>query len=394
MLGAEGRCSNKNLAVREAYPEPGIIPPIRIPDTPSTPPIAPIRPPGQPALPGRPPVHPGTPVITPVINPIKVPDAPPNGPVCKRNPVGSCSDVTDFDASTWADVNTFRTKGADSQSALEKKQEALRNNDPNAKDATVTPPLSDRYKGQNSGGEEPYWGVDEDNIDDFWLTKNLPGANYKDIYNQDWRTDDIRNKDAKETGPEAADNIILKTHEHPESGIMIIKESRKEKDTEESGAKWTDMVMDNWVQACKDKETDPSDLKFMIRDNIHFDADVNKGRREDMDKKVSAAKTQLAIEHALQRINADGTVPRTFRSDPKVANNDELAGYQLIAGTAHGDRVLKMLTDYPQTMKNVQIESFTVFTPKTTDGKGKVSPGYHSIIINFHKKEPEPKKEG
>jgi hypothetical protein len=44
---------------------------------------------------------------------------------------------------------------------------------------------------------------------------------------------------------------------------------------------------------------------------------------------------------------------------------NERAGYGLIAGTPHDDRVRKMLKDYRKTMKDLKIQVFHVMTPKT-----------------------------
>ena len=375
MSGADGKCSRRALAVRDANPEIPIIPPEPVVPKPVVPvapkPIAPGAPeapghmpeinpnPPKPQEPAPQPPKPQEPAPQPP-KPQPAPQPKPGepAPVCKRSPGGDCSDVkvTPFQDKY---IDGIRGKGADSQAALEKAQKA----DP-LKDVERDP-VSKNYQGQGKDDEAPY--IYDGEAKDFWLNKQFPEIEYSE--NVDWRTSTIRNQGVDISGH--TDNVILSTYERPQVGTMIIADSKNaEKDAlkgKPEQLRWSDMVMNNWVKASKDEGNEnPDKLKYMIRNNI-----------QDGD---SAQQTQTAINAAILRTKGDGTAMQTFRSDPKKAGDDELAAYQLIAGTAHGDRVLKMLADYPKTMKNVRIESFSVFTPKTQPG-----PGEYAIVIKFYK---------
>lgn len=365
MSGADGKCPRRALAVRDANPGIPIIPPKPVVPKP----VVPVAPkpitPGAPGAPGHmPEINPNPPKPQePVPQPPKPQEPAPQpkpgepAPVCKRSPGDDCSDVkvTPFQDQY---VDGIRGKGADSQAALEKAQKA----DP-PKDVERDP-VSKNYQGQGEHTDIPY--LYDGKTEDFWLNKQFPEIKYSDEV--DWRTSTIRNQGVDASGN--TDNVILLTYERPDVGTMVIADSKNaEKDAlkgKPEQLRWSDMVMNNWVEASKIPGKNPDELKYMIRNNI-----------QDGD---SAQQTQIAINAAILRIKGDGTAMQTFRSDPKKASDDELAAYQLIAGTAHGDRVLKMLADYPKTMKNVRIESFSVFTPKTQPG-----PGEYAIIIKFFK---------
>lgn len=366
MIGVDGKCSARALQARDARPAVILPKPV----VPKPEPIIPVGPkPGVPVTPGSPghmpEILPNQPKpVEPIPQPKPVDPAPQPlpgnpAPVCKRTPAGNCQ-VTKFQEKYIEDI---RAKGEGSQADLESKQ-----NVPNPVDVQRDP-VSTNYQGQGVDEDIPYTYFGQ--ADDFWLNKQFSDIRYTD--DVEWRTSTIRNKGADTSGENAADNSILTTHERPEQHTMIIADSQNaEKDLlrgQPGMLRWSDMVMNNWVEASKAVKSgamNPNELRYMIQNNIR-DGE-------------SAQQAQIAINAAIIRNKGDGTTMQTYRSDPKLAGDDELAAYQLIAGTAHGDRVLKMLGDYPQTMKNVRIESFSVFTPKTVPG-----PGEYAIMIKFYK---------
>jgi hypothetical protein len=123
-----------------------------------------------------------------------------------------------------------------------------------------------------------------------------------------------------------------------------------------------------WRTACKDKKWAdppivPSELKWLVRDNI-FTEDEG---------------TEKAIDAAIAKVTADGKGdPAAMHTFRRTSTGDELAAYQLIAGTSHGDRVNKMLADYHGEMKDLKIDAFHVFNPQTTRGNE-----YHMIVMEF-----------
>jgi hypothetical protein len=128
------------------------------------------------------------------------------------------------------------------------------------------------------------------------------------------------------------------------------------------------MVMFNLKQAFRTAKIKPNELRYIIRSNI--------------DSSSSASKTQGYIEEAIKRIKGDRAGVNTFRSDPAAPGvlPDEVAAYQLLAGSDHVHRVLLMLNDFPSTMKNVRVESLSVTTP-ATEGADDV----YNIVIKFTK---------
>jgi hypothetical protein len=121
------------------------------------------------------------------------------------------------------------------------------------------------------------------------------------------------------------------------------------------------MVMSDWRKACALDTEDslrPTLLRYMVRNNI--------------ESGTSANKTMDMIDVANKRTKGDPAKVNTFRRDPAIPGitADELAAYRIMACTNHGHRVLLMLPDYPATIKNIRIGSFSVTTPATI-GAGK-----------------------
>jgi hypothetical protein len=121
-------------------------------------------------------------------------------------------------------------------------------------------------------------------------------------------------------------------------------------------------------QAFRTAKIKPNELRYIIRSNI--------------DSSSSASKTQGYIEEAIKRIKGDRAGVNTFRSDPAAPSvlPDEVAAYQLLAGSDHVHQVLLMLNDFPSTMKNVRVESLSVTTPAT-----KGADDVYNIVIKFTK---------
>ena len=231
MSGADGKCSKRALAVRDANPEIPIIPPEPVVPKP----VVPVAPkpitPGAPEAPGHmPEINPNPPKPQepapqppkpqePAPQPPKPQEPAPQpkpeepAPVCKRSPGGDCSDVkvTPFQNKY---IDGIRVKGADSQVALEKAQKA----DP-LKDVERDP-VSKNYQGQGKDNEAPYLYDGEQK--DFWLNKQFPEIEYSE--NVDWRTSTIRNQGVDISGH--TDNVILLTYERPQVGTMIIADSK------------------------------------------------------------------------------------------------------------------------------------------------------------------------
>jgi hypothetical protein len=78
----------------------------------------------------------------------------------------------------------------------------------------------------------------------------------------------------KMKGSNPARPAILQTVERPESRTQITQNSRDKAEDRNAPKplQWTDMVMNNWRKACKTegREIDPSELKYMARDNIEL----------------------------------------------------------------------------------------------------------------------------
>jgi len=167
------------------------------------------------------------------------------------------------------------------------------------------------------------------------------------------------------------DNIILETYTSPKDrGIVIMDSRNKENDYSAPQDKlpWSDMAMFDIKTAFQEAKVKPDELRYMIRGNI--------------DTGSSAEKTAECIEGAIVRTAGDRAKVNTFRSDPNApgVTTNELAAYQLLAGSDHVHRVLLMLKDYPTTMRNVRIESLGVTTPATKDATDE-----YNIIIKFVK---------
>jgi len=192
-----------------------------------------------------------------------------------------------------------------------------------------------------------------------------------------WTHSIIQNKE-KDRKTDKLDRNILDTYENAGDGTMIINDSRNQENDDllkgpndgsfpKGGSlPWSDMVMHNWKAAAKKGKVNPNSLKYMIRNGIGSGS--------------SADETQELIDAAIDLMKGDRTKVNTFRGDPKASGvtENELAAYRTIAGSPHAHRVIKMLADYPETMPNVRVESFSVTTSET-----EAADEEYNIVIKF-----------
>jgi hypothetical protein len=155
-------------------------------------------------------------------------------------------------------------------------------------------------------------------------------------------------------------------------GIVITDSSNKGNDTAAAQDRlpWSDMIMFDVMDAFRTAKINPNELRYMIQNSIQGGP--------------GAAKTQEFIDAAIKRTAGDRGSVNTFRSDPDLPGitTNEIAAYQLLAGSDHVHRVLLMLKDYPTSMKNVRIESLSVTTPATRDATDE-----YNIVIKLAKVE-------
>lgn len=372
-LGREIRCLSQSLQPRAAtpgfpflpipLPKPVVLPDIFRPITPINPvafppvpkPVAPVPPkPVEPVEPAPPkpvepaPLKPIDPALPKPVEP-DVPKPQEHTFQCKRVPGGACSNIAPFED---PGLEIFRFKGSSSQAALvaAQRSDVVRDVD--------RPSVSTNYVYQSYKETPP---IDEEEAK--FLVQDPVNIHY--TTESKWTKSFIHNKDNQNP---KTDNMILTTYQDKEQRGMIIEDSRnKENDLAppQDMLRWSDMVMFNLRDTFGEEA--PT-LHYMIQNNIAGGS--------------SAAVTQHLIENAIKRTHGDRTKVNTFRSDPDAPGitSDELAAYQLIAGSDHADRVLKMLADYPATMKNVRIERFDVATTDTVGATDE-----YVLIIKFTK---------
>lgn len=128
---------------------------------------------------------------------------------------------------------------------------------------------------------------------------------------------------------------ILETYTDASQGALAVKQSWKDRDQPVPKAAWTDMVHDNWLEACKVKGKDPKGLKYVIRDNIQY--------QTTRDSKGIELNTPHAIDAAFERMSADKT--NTLKIDAKSTDANAKASYELLSAQTHVARVLQWLKD-------------------------------------------------
>jgi hypothetical protein len=184
----------------------------------------------------------------------------------------------------------------------------------------------------------------------------------------DWSHSTIRNPLTVNNKLEAS---ILETYENINSRAIVIRDSKKDNDMklpENERARWSDMTMHNWLQACSHNPAIPPDsLQYILRENIMAGS--------------SASRTRELIDNALQKAGMNPAEVNTFRSGvvpgPLPA---EITGFEILSGSDHVNRVHRMLADYPATMQNVRIESLTVTTIHTDSAENA-----YNILIKLTK---------
>lgn len=256
-----------------------------------------------------------------------------------------------------ADILLFRDKGARDLSALEQVQKG-----PSPKDKTIDFPGANYQWEQNL--QKPDFESDEIQ---FLLDGKIKAPNPTTI--TDWTSSQIRNPQHINDAP---DRWILESAQSVQEKFLVIRESRGQqfdKAPEGQRAAWSDMTMHTWKQACSGRIS-PDSLKYILRENI-LAGD-------------SAKRTRMLIDNAIQRVNGNPAQVNVFRSGTTGTTvlADERMAFEILAGSDHVNRVLRMLADYPQTMKNVRIESLSVTTSAT-----ETADNAYNILIKLTKVE-------
>ncbi|USP75888.1 hypothetical protein yc1106_03162 [Curvularia clavata] len=269
---------------------------------------------------------------------------------CKRAPGDPCTNVATFGT---PELEGIRNKGRIVQADLLVTQRA----NPPAQDVDRAD-LARQYTHDHTDRQALPLPTDETGF----LTANNPPVPHS--LQNDWysyTTTNLQGSGGKLPQP------ILRTHMNPKDRVMIVAESfNGEHDLLKSGKmRWSDMAMYDLKEAFKTGGVNPDELKYMVRHNIEGGG--------------SASNTRNYIEKAIEITQGDRANVNTFRSDPYAPGitPQELAAYQLLAGSDHVHRVLLMLKDYPATMKNVRVESLRVYTPDTPG----TDDGYHIVIM-------------
>lgn len=279
-----------------------------------------------------------------------------SGLQCKRAPGDACSNIAPYED---ADFETVRAKGRDAQAGLLETQRA----NPLPQD-TNRAAVSTKYDRVVVFNKAP--PIDSDEIG--FLGQD--GLQVSFSTERTWIASATRNQAG--VNPKMDNNILETYTSTNDRGIVIVDSRNRENDllAAQDRLPWSDMAMFDLKTAFQEAKEKPDELRYMIRTNIQGGS--------------SAVQTQEYIEGAIVRTAGDGTKVNTFRSDPDApgVTTNELAAYQLLAGSDHVHRVLLMLKDYPTTMRNVRIESVSVTTPATKDATDE-----YNIIIKFLKTE-------
>jgi hypothetical protein len=150
---------------------------------------------------------------------------------------------------------------------------------------------------------------------------------------------------------------ILVTKQKPgKEGAIIISESfNKQQDlfhldpsTGKKPMRWSDMVMDNWRVS---SGAGVQDLRYIFRNNI-----------EEADEEFNIPSTPKLIDEAL-KVRGKGGIDKDedlFLNFPKASIGADKDAYNILAGSLHVDRVLKMLNDHRRELGDLNIESIAV----------------------------------
>lgn len=332
-------------------PKPPVVPVVPHPPAPVPPPkpVDPVPPP-KPVDPVPEPPKPAVPVPKPETPRISDEDN-----ICKRGDKISgskCALPLSSDSLT-----AFGVKGQEDQASLLKIQR-----DPNALDVQRNF-IGDKYEYQLMADQRNPVNADEMAfLGDSKIS--LPGW----IKSDSWVLSKISNP---EKINKKLERDILQTYENPQERAIIVHESfGQERDLvpEAEKARWSDMIMYNWKKACERTGTAPDTLNYILRESI---------RSGD-----SATRTKELIDAAIKKVDGKREEVNVFRSGTTnvVGSPAERTAFEMLAGSDHVNRVLKMLADYPQTMRNVRIDSLSVTTSDT-----KTSEDEYNILIKLVK---------
>jgi hypothetical protein len=185
-------------------------------------------------------------------------------------------------------------------------------------------------------------------IERFPKVKNTPDG---------WTKSTIANKpeDFQKAG-ELPRPPFLITFQNPDTGSIAITHSyNKEEDLfrdenanlGKKAIRWSDMIMDNWRTTA---DTKVQDLKYIFRDNI-----------QDPNDDVEITTKEL-IDDALKVVGKGGNDPNeaVATSFNKNTKGEEKNGYDILAGSDHVDRVLKMLADNHNELGGLNVVVITV----------------------------------
>lgn len=156
---------------------------------------------------------------------------------------------------------------------------------------------------------------------------------------------------------------------------IILKDSRNEDNDDnrkpgatqpENAMKLRDMAMDSWRTAAGNSDT-VKDLKWIVRND------------------VVTAESQVAIEAAFAKAGIDTKLKAVFKPDATDPNG--LAAYQEIAGSIHGQGIVKMLSDHHVELGNLEVVAFHVYAKgnkqRVIDNSAGKIPGYYAIVAEL-----------
>ncbi|KAF2690452.1 hypothetical protein K458DRAFT_413229 [Lentithecium fluviatile CBS 122367] len=197
----------------------------------------------------------------------------------------------------------------------------------------------------------------------------------------------------KDKVPEdGGDAVMLRTHENPAKGAMIIKESFNERNDyyrsykytmprdgaelpkeytrpaftsngNSAPTRWTDQTMANWRQAvAATPGADVKNLKYMARDNI------------------ITTHTTKVLEGVLEQMGPQGAQRgQMFTVRRTGGNAAETASFDAIAGTVHGQRPIQMLADHHVELGDLKVNAFHVLVEPV----GSTTMNHYHMVIEM-----------
>jgi hypothetical protein len=318
--------------------------PPKPPDTPNTPPTPnPPNTPGTPNTPGRLPV-----------------DVPCSG----RRRALACT----ISSKKWDDdkvEDNYRKPGADAIADLLSIRERPGDAKPNTEDIdkkyTTTNDPDSAYMGEIA---QRHLGMD--GFEQFMEFR---------VNNQKEKVDEvIKNmrdagdtRDLNKVAKELKEGTILQTLQNTDHGLIVVELSFNRKydvyrdyDSEglerppvngnEGGAiQWTDQVMNGWEKSISQKDSKLTikdvELKSIIRSNIET---------EDTNKVIEAA-----MERAGQKFGGDKSKNEDWVEFSHSGTGANKEGFEAIAGTIHGKRVIQILKEYVSQLRFITEQFFS-----------------------------------